>query len=71
MTEADMPPPERPKSRRREGEQEYLQEDAGMTEERPVSAESAERPREDAGRRKGEGNDKGLLERAKDKLTGE
>ena len=70
MTEADMPPPERPRSRRQEGEQEHLQEDAGMTAERPVSDEPAERPREDEGQAEDEENDRGPLERAKDRLTG-
>jgi hypothetical protein len=34
VTEADMPPPERPKRARRYGEQEHLQEDAGESERR-------------------------------------
>jgi hypothetical protein len=32
MTEGSMPPAERPKSNRQEGEQDHLQEDAGLAE---------------------------------------
>jgi hypothetical protein len=72
VTEADMPPPERPKPRRQEGEQEHLREDAGMTQEGLVSGqEPAEHLQEDAGRSEREEDDKGLIEKAKDKLTGQ
>jgi hypothetical protein len=79
MTEADMPPPERPKRSRREGEQEHLEEDAGMTQEgmtqglRP-GTESEEHPGGDAGRTDREERKEGkknLIEKAKDKLTGQ
>ncbi len=74
MTERDMPPPERPGSRRQEGEQTHLREDAGMTEGPLEGDGSAEHVREDAGRPgvepEYEEDDKGLLDKAKDKLTG-
>ena len=71
MTEADMPPPERPKPRRQEGEQEHLREDAGMTQEGLGSGqEPAERLREDAGGSERKEDDKGLIDKAKDKLKG-
>lgn len=69
-----MPPPERPKSGRQEGEQAHLREDAGMTEGPPEGDEPAEHLREDAGRPGTEPehkeSDKGLLDKAKDKLSG-
>jgi hypothetical protein len=65
VTEGDMPPPERPRPRRQEGEQEHLREDAGMTNEGVgpgvEPAEQAERREED---------DKNLIDKAKDKLKG-
>jgi hypothetical protein len=68
-----MPPPERPKPRRQEGEQAHLQEDAGTTNEglRP-GVEPAEHLKEDAGqdRAEREEGDKGLIDKAKDKLKG-
>lgn len=74
MTERDMPPPERPRSRRQAGEQAHLKEDAGMTEDPPEGEERAAHSREDAGRTgaepEHEEGDKGLLDKAKDKLTG-
>jgi hypothetical protein len=73
VTEADMPPPERPKPRRQEGEQEHLREDAGMTQEGLGSGEEpAEHLREDAGQdqAKRKEDDKSLIDRAKDKLKG-
>ncbi len=71
MTEADMPPPERPKPRRQEGEQEHLREDAGMTQEGLGSGqEPAEHLQEDAGESERKENDKGLIDKAKDKLKG-
>ncbi len=69
MTEADMPPPERPKRTRRYGEQEHLREDAGMEEPRG-GTEQEEHLREDAGRSERREEDKGQIEKAKDKLTG-
>jgi hypothetical protein len=73
VTEGDMPPPERPKPRRQEGEQEHLREDAGTTQGglRP-GVESAEHLKEDAGRDQMEPNeeDKSLIDKAKEKLAG-
>lgn len=75
MTEGSMPPVERPKPRRQEGEQEHLREDAGMTQEGLVAGqEPAEHLREDAGQpdqAEREDDDKGFLDKAKDKLTGQ
>ncbi len=73
MTEANMPPPERPKRTRRYGEQEHLREDAGMEQGPEQGVEPAEHLREDAGSSdlaEQEEADKGLVEKAKDKLTG-
>jgi hypothetical protein len=72
VTEADMPPPERPKPRRQEGEQEHLREDAGTTQGGLGPGVEPEHPEEGAGtdqaeRREG---DKGLIDKAKDKLKG-
>ena len=70
MTEADMPPPQRPGPRRQEGEQDHLREGAGMTQEGLASGQKPpEHLQENAGESERE-DDKGLLDRAKDKLTG-
>ncbi len=75
MTEGSMPPVERPKPRRQEGEQEHLREDAGVTQEGLVAGqEPAEHPREDTGQpdqAEREEDDQGLIDEAKDKLTGQ
>jgi len=73
VTEGDMPPPERPKPRRQEGEQEHLREDAGTTQGGlGPGVESAEHLKEDAGRDQTELNeeDKSLIDKAKEKLAG-
>ncbi len=71
MTEGSMPPVERPKPRGQEGEQEHLREDAGMTQEGLVSGqEPAEHLQEDAGGSERKEDDKGLIDKAKDKLKG-
>jgi hypothetical protein len=78
VTEADMPPPERPRRSHREGEQEHLREDAGMAQEGVTQGlgpgiEPAEHLREDTGRADREEREedrKSLVEKAKDKLTG-
>ena len=66
-----MPPPERPKPGRQEGEQEHLREDAGMTSE-GLGGEPAEHPGEDAGQDRAERkeDDKGLIDKARDRLIG-
>jgi hypothetical protein len=64
VTEGDMPPPERPRPRRQEGEQEHLREDAGMTNE---GLEPGVEPAEQAERKEG---DESLIDKAKDKLKG-
>ena len=77
MTEADMPPAERPKRSHREGEQEHLREDTGMTQEGMAQGlgpgtEPAEHQGEDAKRAdrdEREEGEKSLAEKAKDKLT--
>ena len=75
VTEGDMPPPERPKPRRQEGEQDHLREDAGVTQEGLVEGKEPAQPlREDAGqpdRAERKDQDKGLLDKARDKLTGQ
>jgi hypothetical protein len=73
MTEGDMPPPERPKPRRQEGEQEHLREDAGTTQGGlGPGVEPSDHLKEDAGRDQAERkeDDKGLIDKAKDKLKG-
>ncbi len=73
VTEGDMPPSERPKPRRQEGEQAHLREDAGTTNEGlGPGVEPAENLKEDAGRDQAERkeDDKGLIDKAKDKLKG-
>ncbi len=66
-----MPPPERPKPRRQEGEQEHLREDAGMTKE-GLGGEPAENPGEDVGQDRAERKEgvKSIVDRARNKLTG-
>ncbi len=69
-----MPPVERPGSRRQEGEQDHLREDAGMTQEGLAEGkEPAQHLQEDVGQPDRAGNkddDKGLIDKAKDKLEG-
>jgi hypothetical protein len=73
VTEGDMPPPEKPKPRRQEGEQEHLREDAGTTRGglRP-GVGPAEHLKEDATQDQVEPKeeDKSLIDKAKDKLKG-
>jgi len=73
MTEGSMPPAERPKRSRREGEQEHLREDAGLAEGSLAGDEPAEHLREDTGQVGGQAKqeDKGLIDKAKDKLKGQ
>ncbi len=69
-----MPPEERPGSRRQEGEQDHLREDAGVAQEGLVEGKEPAQPlQEDAGRpgRAEHEEDKGLLDKAKDKLKGQ
>jgi len=69
MTERDMPPPEKPEPRRQEGEQGHMTEDTGTTQEGLGPGVEPEYVDEDAGaERKAE--DKSLIDKAKDKLTG-
>ena len=68
MTEGSMPPAERPKTNRQEGEQDHLQEDAGLAEGSLAGDEPTGHLREDTGQAQQE--DKGLLEKARDKLQG-
>jgi hypothetical protein len=73
VTEADMPPPERPKPRRQEGEQEHLREDAGTTQGGlGPGVESAEDLEEDTGQDKAGGREEGrnLIDKARDRLKG-
>jgi hypothetical protein len=72
VTEADMPPPERPKPRRQEGEQEHLREDAGTTQGGLEPGVEPEHLEEDAGTDQAERKegDKGLIDKAKDRLKG-
>jgi hypothetical protein len=77
VTEADMPPAERPKRSHREGEQENLREDTGMTQEGMAQGlgpgtEPAEHQGENAKRAdrdEREERKKSLVEKAKDTLT--
>jgi hypothetical protein len=75
VTEGSMPPVERPGPGRQEGEQGHLREDAGVTQEGLVEGqEPAEHLREDAGRpdrAERRDDDRGLLDKARDKLTGQ
>ncbi len=73
MTEGDMPPPERPKPRRQEGEQEHLREDAGTTQGGlGPGVGPAEHLKGDATQDQVEPKeeDKSLIDKAKDKLKG-
>jgi hypothetical protein len=72
MTERDVPPPERPRKRRQEGEQEHLREDAGVEGGMLEEDERVVGSRKDVGRGEGAGSGrrKGLLERIRGKLTG-
>ena len=69
MTEASMPPAERPKTNRKEGEQDHLREDAGLAEGSLAGDEPTEHLQEDTGEVQQE-EDKGLLDKARDKLQG-
>ena len=72
MTEADVPPPERPKPGRQESEQQYLREDVGMTQEGLGSDQKpAEHLPEDAVEQEREVDDKSLIDKAKDRLSGQ
>ncbi len=75
MTEGSMPPVERPGSRRQEGEQDHLREDAGMTRDGLVKGQEPAQPmREDAGQpdhAEREDDDRSLLDKARGKLTGQ
>ena len=72
MTEGSMPPAERPRTNRQEGEQEHLREDAGLAEGSVAGDEPKEHLQEDAGQAvdRAEREDKGLIDKAKDKLHG-
>ncbi len=72
MTEGSMPPAERPKSNRQEGEQDHLREDAGLAEGSLADDGPTGHLNEDAGHAGGqaEQEDKGLLDKAKDTLQG-
>jgi hypothetical protein len=68
-----MPPPEKPKPRRQEGEQEHLREDAGTTRGGlGPGVEPAEHLKEDATQEQAQPREegKGLIDKAKDKLKG-
>ena len=75
MTEGSMPPVERPGSRRQEGEQDHLGEDAGVTQEGLIEGQEPAQPmREDAGQPdkvERKDDDRGHLDKAKDKLIGQ
>ena len=68
VTERDMPPAERPTRSHREGEQEHLREDVGMTREAMTGEEPAGHLRKDAGQPERQGEEKGLIDKAKDRL---
>ncbi len=73
VTEGGMPPAERPRGGREGDEQaEHLREDVGQAEGLQEGAGQAERLRDDAGlspdQTQQEEDDKGLLDKAKDKL---
>ncbi len=69
VTEGDMPPPERPKPRRQEGEQDHLREDAGTTQGGLAPGVEPEHEDEDAGAEHRE-EEKSLIDKAKDRLKG-
>jgi len=75
VTEGSMPPVERAGSRRQEGEQDHLREDAGVTQEGLIEGQEPAQPlQEDVGQpdqAERKDDDKGLLDKAKDKLTGQ
>ena len=73
MTEGSMPPVERPKRSRREGEQEHLREDGGLARGSMAGAEPTEHLQEDTGLAEDRATeeDKGLIDKAKDKLKGQ
>ncbi len=75
MTEGSIPPVERPGSRRQEGEQDHLREDAGVTQEGLIEGQEPAQPlREDAGQpdqAERKDDDKGLIDKARDKLSGQ
>ena len=72
MTEGSMPPAERPTTNRQEGEQGHLREDAGLAEGSLADDKPAEHLREDTGQAEGQGEqeDRGLIDKAKDRLQG-
>ncbi len=73
VTEGSMPPVERPKPRRQEGEQEHLREDAGMTQEGLAQGGEPEEHLEGGagpGQAEREEDDRGLIDKARDKLKG-
>jgi hypothetical protein len=72
MTGGSMPPAERPKANRREGEQEHLREDAGLAEGSLAGDEPTEHLREDPGQvgDQAEQEDKGMIDEVKDRLQG-
>ena len=67
-----MPPLERPKPRRQEGEQEHVREDAGMAKEGLVQgAEPAENVQGDTGQLgQADRKDKTLIDKAMERLKG-
>ena len=74
MTEEGMPPSDKPTRGSPRDQREHLESDAGRTQVLGQGAEPAEHLHEEAGRsaRSERGKeDKGLIEKAKDKLTGE
>ena len=72
MTEGSMPPAERPKTNRQEGEQDHLREDAGLAEGSLAGDEPTEHLHEDMGQAGGQAQqeDKGLQYKTKDTLQG-
>jgi hypothetical protein len=72
MTKGSMPPVERPKPRRQQGEQEHLREDAGMAQEGlGAGQEPVEHLQENAGESERKADDKSLIDKARDMLTGQ
>ncbi len=69
MTEGSMPPAERPKTNRQEGEQDRLREDAGLAEGSLADDEPTEHLHEDSGQSgdQAQQEDKGLVDKARDK----
>ncbi len=63
---------ERPRPRRQEGEQEHLRQDGGISQEGlGAGQEPAEHLQEDTGGSERKEDDKGLVDKARDKLTGQ